>query len=184
MVLKVTCAWLQPFLIHVVTDENGYLSSSFYLGHMVNQQRIIISPFPRFLYFYATKNTFPRTSIQTITHWKVIKWYLMPWHIIGYLETACLFSPIFFSFISNHFQFNHVYILILPLYALQIPIIILLEKRYEVHVLYIDKKIETCGFSFFQMIYKWGIRGQNKLIEDQNLTTIFYYRPKIISDSF
>ena len=102
----------------------------------------------------------------------------MPWHIIGYLETACLFSPIFFSFISNHFQFNHVYILILPLYALQIPIIILLEKRYEVHVLYIDKKIETCGYSFFQMIYKWGIRGQNKLIEDQNLTMIFYYRPK------
>lgn len=108
----------------------------------------------------------------------------MPWHIICYLETACLFSPIFFSFISNHFQFNHVYILILPLYALQIPIIILLEKRYEVHVLYIDKKIETCGNSFFQMIYKWGIRGQNRLIEVKKMTTIFYSLPQIISDSF
>ena len=108
----------------------------------------------------------------------------MPWHIIGYLETACLFSPIFFSFISNHFQFNHVYILILPLYALQIPIIILLEKRYEEHVLYIDKKIETCGNSFFQMIYKWGIRGQNRLIEVKKMTTIFYSLPQIISDSF
>ena len=108
----------------------------------------------------------------------------MPWHIICYLETACLFSPIFFSFISNHFQFNHVYILILPLYALQIPIIILLEKRYEEHVLYIDKKIETCGNSFFQMIYKWGIRGQNRLIEVKKMTTIFYSLPEIISDSF
>ena len=108
----------------------------------------------------------------------------MPWHIICYLETACLFSPIFFSFISNHFQFNHVYILILPLYALQIPIIILLEKRYEVHVLYIDKKIETCGNSFFQMIYKWGIRGQNRLREVKKMTTIFYSLPEITSDSF
>ena len=108
----------------------------------------------------------------------------MPWHIICYLETACLFSPIFFSFTSNHFQFNHVYILILPLYALQIPIIILLEKRYEEHVLYIDKKIETCGNSFFQMIYKWGIRGQNRLIEVKKMTTIFYSLPEIIFDSY
>ena len=108
----------------------------------------------------------------------------MPWHIICYLETACLFFPIFFYFISNHFQFNHVYVLILPLYALQIPIIILLEKRYEEHVLYIDKKIETCGNFFFQMIYKWGIRGQNRLIEVKKMTTIFYSLPEIIFDSY
>ena len=34
------------------------------------------------------------------------------------------------------------------------------------------------------MIYKWGIRGQNRLIEVEKMTTIFYSLPEIISDSF
>ena len=89
MVLKVTCAWLQPFLIHVVTYKNSDLSSTFYLGHMVNQQRIIISPFPRFLYFYATKKYI---SAHIYTNYYSLKGHKMVFNALTYylLSGDCL----------------------------------------------------------------------------------------------
>ena len=81
--------------------------------------------FPIYIFLYQRKYI---SAVHTQIHWKVIKWYLMPWHIICYQETSCLLVLFLFSFISNHFQLNHLYILFFLSCFLRIPIIILLGK--------------------------------------------------------